>query len=252
MDITMHFSFKEVLHTGWQLFKKNWKFIILLGISTVLLQVLIELVQQGVMHRSPFLGFVLWLAGTIISIIITLGWAKVNLAMVHNHQPTWSTFRSTPDEWARLIKVMLWSILYAAYYTIITVTPFALIGVVGLLFDIAVLQKLGLVTTGIAFVVAALYITIRFQFATLAAVESTDASGSSRDIFKKSVALTDGQFWHLVGWLLASALVVIGGMILAGVGLIVAIPVVTLAQTKIYTILKSKHGHAKLKHEAAE
>lgn len=242
----MYFSFKEVLSAGWQIFKKNWKFIIGLGLSTLVLQIVLEIIQQGVRNRSVALGFILWLAATLISIIITYGWAKVNLNLVRNHHATWSTFRSNPEDWARLIQVILWALAYSVLYVIITVLPFAILGGIGLAIDSIILQKIALGLGSVALAGVALYITIRFQFYTLAAVDSRDPS--TRSIFKHSVALTHGQFWHLVGWLLVSALVVLAGAILIGLGLFVAIPVVTLAQTKIYTILKSKHDS---KHETA-
>lgn len=240
--ITMQFSFKEVLNTGWRTFKKNWKFIIGLGVLTLALQILIEITQQGIAQQSAVLAFILWLAGTLISIIITIGWAKVNLSLVRNHHATWNTFRSNPEEWARFIQVMLWALLYSALYVIATILPFAILGGIGLAIDSMMLQKIALGLGAISLAGVALYITIRFQFYTLAAIDTQEHS--THAIFKKSVALTHGQFWHLLGWLLASSLVILGGVILVGLGLFVAIPVVTIAQTKIYTILKAKHESA--------
>src|SRR3990167_5151141 len=68
--------------------------------------------------------------------------------------------------------------------------------------------------------------------------EVIDGAGI-RESLNKSWALTDGHFWHLLGFLLVMILLNIMGAALLMVGLLISIPVTMIAYAQVYQKLKS-------------
>jgi uncharacterized membrane protein len=58
-------------------------------------------------------------------------------------------------------------------------------------------------------------------------------------VFKKAGAITQGTFWKLVLFTVISGFVAIAGFICLLIGLVIAIPVIKIAQAKVYDLLKS-------------
>lgn len=238
----MIFSFKEVLNSSWTIYKKHWKFIILLGVTTFFAQLFITLIQQGALQDNPFLAFILWMGSALLSIIVTLGWSKVLLALVRHNHADWDTFKTTPQQWLKFIKVFIWMAVYSCVIMFLATVPGLAIAGIGFIFQIQWLLIIGLVVSAIALICASLYVTIRYQFYKFAVLDFGEQR--SLAVFRVSSRFTRGASLKLFGWILLSALLVIIGLLLAGIGLFIAIPIVSLGQAKIYTILKAHHEKA--------
>ena len=236
----MKFSFKSVLLTGWNTFKKNWKFIILLGLATVFAQMIVKGAEQVAIDRSPILSLALWLVSTILTIIISLGWSKVFLNLVRHNHAEWNTFKTEPKQWLLYIKSSLWLAGYSFGYMFIVALPFIILGIIGSYTDIYWLQFASVIAGIAAATVVALYMAIRYQFLALSVVDAT--SFGSKDLFKKTGNLTKDAWFQLLGFALVTILLAIAGVLCLIVGLIVVIPVVSIAKAKIYDLLKSHHA----------
>ncbi len=232
--------------TGWNIYKKHWKFIIPLGIATVVAQFFIRLIQQSVLEDHVFLGFVLWILGILVSIIVTIGWAKVNLALVRTHTATWETFKSTNEEWMHFFKAAVWVFLYAIGYMILALIPVMIIGLIGILTAVSWLQLVALSAAVIIMVVVGIYLSIRYQFYPFIVLDNKELNGKA--IAQKSAHLTRGAMLMLFGWALLSVLIAIIGLLFAGIGLVIALPIISLVQVIIYEHLH-KHTHVELKAE---
>lgn len=230
------------LKSGWHTFKKNWKFIILLGIATVIAQIIVKGAEQASIDRSPILSIALWLVSTILAIIISLGWSKVFLQLVRHNHADWNTFKTEPKQWLLYIKTSLWLAAYSFGYMIIAALPFIILGIIGSYADVYWLQ-MGSVIAGIAAASGVgIYMAIRYQFLSLSVIDAPVSSSGSRNLFKKTGAITEKHWFQLLGFALVTVLLAIIGVLCLVIGLIIVIPVVSIAKAKIYDILKSHHA----------
>jgi hypothetical protein len=236
----MKFSFKSVLLTGWHTFKKNWKFIILLGFATVFAQMIVRGAEQAAIDRSPILSLALWLVSTILAVIISLGWSKVFLNLVRHNHADWNTFKTEPKQWLLYIKSSLWLAAYSFGYMIVAALPFIILGIIGSYTDIYWLQLASVIAGIAAATVVAVYMAIRYQFLSFSVIDAT--SSGSQELFKKTGVLTKDIWFQLFGFALVTILLAIVGVLCLVVGLIIVIPVVSIAQAKIYDMLKSHHA----------
>jgi uncharacterized membrane protein len=134
---------------------------------------------------------------------------------------------------------MVWYLIYSLGYTILAILPFAIIGIIGLFTQIEWIGWTGLFGGLAVFVVVIAYMRIRYQFISYAVL---DYQGfRSKAIFKKAGTITNGSFWKLTLFAILSTLIAIIGVICIILGLIIAIPVIKIAQAKIYDTLKSHH-----------
>lgn len=234
------FSFKGALKTGWDLFMTHWRFIISLGSITILVQFFVNGMQQISFESNPLLGMALWIAGTLISIIISLGWAKVFLSLVRHNHANWDTFKTEPSLWLHFIKVNIWYFLYWLGYVVVAIIPGIAIGLSGYFTEISWLSTTGVVALTVGIVVVSLYMGVRYQFTTFTVLDFSQLR--SKAVFKKTGTLTNGSWWRLFLFNIVMGLLILLGIVCIVVGLIIAIPVVQLAHTKVYDILKSRHA----------
>ena len=88
-------------------------------------------------------------------------------------------------------------------------------------------------------VIALVYISLRFSMVRYAILDGAEIGES----LTKSIEITKGHLWHLLGFLLVLGLLNLLGMILLLVGLLVTIPVSTIAYASVYEKLR-KHKHS--------
>lgn len=229
-----------MISSGYATFKKNWKFIILAGLATLVIEILLQLIQSN--GRGHVIVELLGAAiAIILSILIGLGWIKVFLSLNRTGSATWKTFETDRPTWLRAIKVWVWYILRFAYYCIITVIPFLVVALIGYLTHVHVLVIIGGVLAYVAFLVSAIYLALRYQFMYYVALDNPELR--SKAIFKKAGDLTKGNLLQLLGFSIVLGFFNLLGLICLVVGLAVTIPVSKLAKTKVYDFLKEKHAH---------
>ena len=232
------FSSKEVIRSSWQIFKKNWRFIFLAGIATVVVEILLQLVQKGAQRSGAIIDLIAAVFVIIIGIIVSIGWSKVLLLLTRTNHATWTDFESDAPVWLRYFKTAIWLGLYMIGYMIVAVIPFGIIALIGFLTHVKILAMIGGILAYIAFIAVLLFVAIRYQFYRYAVIDYPGFR--SKAIFKKSGEITKGHFWKLVVFNLVLALMNLVGLLCLGVGLIITIPVSKLASTKVYEILKQR------------
>ena len=100
------------------------------------------------------------------------------------------------------------------------------------------------VTIGIGFVlliVPGIIATILFMFATFIVI---DRGFGPIDAMKESMRIGRGYRWTLLGLIVLLALIIMAGAVALFVGLLVAMPVTTLAFVHAYRVLSAKAGQA--------
>jgi uncharacterized membrane protein len=241
---THKFSFGAMIKSGWHTFKTHWKLIWLAGFATAIIQAILQMIQSSANNDSgehKLFSILAVIFVFLIGLIIKLGWSKVFLGFVRSHTVTWNTFKTDPNVWLKYIKVMLWYIGYMIMYMIGgAVIGFILI-IIGKLAGSQIVTVIGTVLAVIAFIVVAIYFSVKYQFTNYAVLDYPELS--SRNVFRKSGALTKGNFWRLFGFAIVLALFNILGLICLVIGLAFTIPTSKIAMTKVYEFLKEKHEH---------
>lgn len=236
---TQSFSFNAMLKTGWSVFKNHWKFILGAGALTIALYLVMNILQTR-LDTIPVISTVFSFFTVLVGIILTLGWAKVLLSLIRNHDTRWETFKTKPRIWLQYVKTYLWYILYALVCAIGTALPGAIIAAIGFFTDIYWLLAVGVVLASAGFVLVFVYYMIRYQFINFAVLDYPELS--SREVFKKAGLITKKHILQLLGFGIIVGLLNLLGVIPLGLGLIITIPVTKLAQTKIYTYLKEQQN----------
>lgn len=240
LHMTTHqsFSMGAMIKEGFSLFKKHAKFLVLAGLATFFIQLVLQLASMG---RAGFFGdLVINLVVAFIGILITVGWTKVFLSIIRAGNTSWSTFKTEPSVWLRFIKTYLWYIAYFVAYTIIAAFVFIVVAVVGLIAGIPLLAFIGGTLSAITFVIVAIYFAVRYRFLKYMVLDYPELS--SRNILRKSGAITKGSFWKILGFAIVLGLINLLGIICLVVGLLVTVPATHLAETKLYEFLKAKHS----------
>ena len=242
MTTQTSFSFSAMLKSGYQLFKHHAKFIILAGFATAVVQLMLQLIQIGAKagRGNLVIGVLATLFVTLIGIIISIGWAKVLLKLAKGDGASWNDFKSEPSLWLKFIKVYIWYFGYFTLYVFVTVILFGIIAVLGKILGINWLHMVGSILAIAAFVLTAIYFTVRYQFLKYAILDYPELH--SREVFKKAGNITKPALLQLFGFNVVMGLTNLLGLICLVVGLIVSIPTTKIAEVKVYEYLKEKHS----------
>lgn len=102
----------------------------------------------------------------------------------------------------------------------------------------------------IALILPGIYLAVRLQFYKLLIIENEDLSPV--DALKKSMEMTDGHFWNLLGFTFAVIILNILGALFFMVGLLITIPVSMIASAYLYKKLLPVAHHHTNHHEETE
>lgn len=238
-------SFRSLVRSGWSIFKKHWKLLILAEIATFIINIILRLIQNRAEWRLQtgdiFMPLIAIIFVVLVSIVIQLGWTKVFLKLVRMDQIGWDDFKTTPMVWARMIKATLWYLGYIIGYLAIFAIPILLIGgIVSLAHASEAAFIIQGPILGIVLCCVLVYVSIRYMFVTYVVLDSPEMS--SHHVVKRAGTLTKKSFWKLLGIMILLGLFNLVGAICLVVGLFVTIPVSRLAKTKIYETLREQQG----------
>lgn len=232
------FSLTSFVSGAWQTFKTHWKFIILAMLATGLVQIILQILQRGGERSGAFSSLIASVVVGFMGIIIALGWSRVLLGLNRDNAATWDTFKTDSKVWLQYLKVILWYLAYLIGYGIVAVIIPAAVGIIGLATGIKVLAIVGGAVAGVAALMVAIYFGVRYQFTNYVTLDNPQLA--SREIFKKTGAITKGYFWKLLGFGIVMGLINILGLICLLVGLMVTVPLTKLAAARAYDFLKNE------------
>ena len=217
----MEFSIKSALNFGWETFKRRpWFFvgatlvIFLLYIVAGALTVTIDYALTGDTENHSGVGSILdWLIGTLISMGVVAFYLK---AHDNPEQVTLSALWHPHPYWSYLAATVL----------------VELVIVLGLLL---------LIVPGIIF-------GLMFMFTSFIVI---DRALGPIDAMKESKRITSGYRWRLLGFILLLALINLAGVIALVVGLLVTVPVTSIAFANAYRVLSDRAGVQPIPPDAA-
>jgi hypothetical protein len=247
------FSIRESLKTAWKLIKNENMFLIIgLILGYFVLYGIISTVS--VFNKGGMLEFITSLMQVFFSSVFSLGMIKISLQIAKGEEPEFAAFKDVIPLIFRYIGASILKALPIAF-TIIVVAIAAFI--VGDLANsvksmetmsqnevIALLRSrefAGLASTlGLIFLVAILpviYLSIRWMFFGYLIV---DKNSKTIESLRLSWKITEGNFWHLVGFGLSVIGLSILGLLALILGVFVAIPIIIMMQALIYLQLAKK------------
>jgi branched-chain amino acid transport system permease protein len=197
----------DALAYGWKAYWNNFGPLFLITIVMLAIEVALGavtgLIADG--YDSPFLGGVLAIGAYAAGLLLALNWLRIALGVTHDRRPAVADLFDV-----RGYQTYLWSTVL-----------------------VAVLVSIGLVL----FVVPGLVLAILFCFYGLVIAERGDIG-----VFEAldwSVEVTRGHRWQLFGLAVVLTLINIGGLALAGVGVLFTMGITVLAFAYAYTTLSA-------------
>lgn len=195
----------SVLSLAWNLFKKEWQFLIV----AIILMFLIGVYDGffGVTEEQYATSNILTtIFAQIVSVIFTIGFIRVLVDIVNGQSATYTRFFSAFSD----VKMIVFYVVTTILIVLITLSGF------------------------IFFIIPGVIAAIR---ASLAPYVLITQNVGPIDAVKKSFAITKGNFWFLFRVYLTCGALSILGVIALGVGLLIAIPVTALMSAIVYVYL---------------
>lgn len=202
----MPFSIRESLSFAWRTTKSNFWFLLGMLVITYAINFGIALIAEVLGRTSPFLGVLGNIAGTAVSLILSLGVISIMLHLYAGNRPGYKElFRKAH---------LFWKILFAS-----------------------ILYGLMIIGGFILLIVPGIYLAIRFGFFQYVIVDHEMGPIAA---LKESSRLTVGAKWQIL-WL---SLILVGINILGAlallIGLLFTVPMTFLATVYVYKTLHAR------------
>lgn len=193
------FTVTEALGFGWEKTKKHFVTLLVIGVCALLISWIPE-VFVTMSKEMPAGRFAFSIIGWIVQILVSIAIIKALLMISQDAIPRGKELIATADT---ALNFFLGSVLYG------------LIVAAGLIL---------LIVPGIIW-------AIKYKFYTYLIV---DKKMNALEALKKSGQITYGEKWNIFVFILACLLITLLGALALGIGLIVALPVVALAEVHVY------------------
>jgi len=197
------FLIKESIKYGWNKCKEHMELILF----TTLLILAVGILSGDLGDNKRGIDFsMLWLIGTIFSIIIRIGYTKIFLRIHDGESPKFvEIFQEYRTFWKYL--------------------------------GVCVLSVLAFVGGLILLIVPGIIWAVRFSFSSFIVVDTKVGPVAA---MKESYAITKGSFWKVLLFWITIGLFNLLGLIALGIGLLVTVPVSTLASVYVYRLLSQR------------
>ena len=204
---TNSFTVTEALSYGWNTFRSNWQFLLIVFVILVSIGMLPGYLQTWAKENMPSISFVISIVSWVVQMVTGIGVIVICLKFVDGKKPV---IADIYQHYPLLLNYFLGSLLYG------------LVVIAGLIL---------LIVPGIIW-------GIKYQYTTYLIV---DKGMSPLDAYKKSGKITQGHKMKLFYLGIAFIAITLAGMLVFGIGLIVAWPIVSLAGAYVYRKLSPKN-----------
>lgn len=231
------FKIGKVVSFGWERVKKKWKFLVIAQIVSLavmgLTQGMLVLVPEGQVGLVVGLTIV----GTLVSMVVQVGWLGVALRIAAKKKVVYKDFIPQASVvWMVFLMgltvgigmFLAWLLAGGVVITLGLLTA-------GLFKDMAWMW-LGLVVAILALVAATVFVSVRIRLAQWVIV---DRQIGPLEALVLSWKMTRGHVWKLIGLGLLLVLINALGAILLLVGLLVTIPLSLIVEARVYRELGS-------------
>ncbi len=198
-----NFSFKDAFADGWAKLKEHWVFLLAAYATIFFASAVFTALSEGPYKGIEPTSGIFAVIGGLLRIWLNFNFLVITIHLFDGEKPKWTDLFLWHEETLSYVGA---SILYG------------MIVILGL----------------VAFIIPGLYFMIKYCFYGFLIA---DKKVGAFDSLKMSGQLTDGVKWLIVGFTFASIGIIILGTLALGVGLFIALPVVSLALIFVYRSL---------------
>lgn len=201
------FSKKKALEFGWETFKANAGFLIGVTIVAGIASLVPDIISGWFSEGAPFLSLLFTLLGVVVAVVVSIGITKIALKFLDNETPEFADLYQHYDLFLPVFLVSLLFGLIVGVGFILLIVPGIILALMFFMCD---------------------YLVIDQQIEPITAL-------------KTSAAMTKGHKLNLFLFTIIVGLLNVAGFLALAVGLLVTIPVTTLAIMYVYRELLSFH-----------
>jgi hypothetical protein len=225
------FSIGEAVRFGWSVVRAHSGLVFKVMLTLFVLQMANGLLDNDAIQTVP--GGLLSFALTVVGFFVSTGFLLIMLGLAKGETPV---YRALYPNWRVVLKLFGASLLVG----LIVLLP--LLGV-ALAIGVAALfeQAAGYIAAGalvLAAMAALVYLAVTYSLVRFAVLDGMRVMES----LKASARYTKGVKWKLLGFGVVLALINLLGLLAFIVGLLVTVPLTTIAAAKVYLTLKARHA----------
>jgi len=235
----MDISNKQIIIKSWELLKKNLSFIIMIFLIVISFHLILSQIQGVFSNTSSINNYIFIIASHLFLQGINLGIIRISLNIVNGKE------RNIADLFGCFNILLGYIMTSFIYLFILIITSFPGILLLLLLFsgDLTNLLDYKSIDFGILIpllisIIPIIYISIRLQFYSNILIE--EESGWL-DTIKKSYRITNGHVNSVLTLNMILLIIILLSAIPMFVGLIVSLPLASIANVYIYTLLKKSN-----------
>jgi len=237
-------SISEALKKGWQLTKSHYGFLISSAGIYLVLSIVSNIISHLAQHAHSatefLLGVCLILIG-VLTLLFDIGIIRSILDIYDGgHPKVGDLFSHTEFFWRFFLVALLFGAIGAAFSLVAMLILFISV-FLSLHFFISSVLYILLIVVVIALMVCGATLFLRLSLASIVLI---DLNTGTIEAFKKSMEITKGHVWKLIGFGIVFILLNIVGALVLVVGLFVTIPVTLLAYITLYRSLQNTPKNA--------
>jgi len=194
------FKIKEALSFAWKKMLENFWFLVLLTLGFMVVAGLLD--KSGSTRSLDVLSQLL---GLILSYFAMFTFVRLGLKIYKGHKPTWND-----------------------------VIEFDL-GLFGMYVFGAIIFTISYIVGFVLLIIPGIIVLVRFGFFAFAIIDNKLMPIKA---IKKSLEMTRGQFWHLLGFGFVLGLINLLGALALGIGMLITAPLSIIATAYVYEKLK--------------
>lgn len=194
------FSVKEAIGFGWGEFKAQWKILVPVWVTVIVVNLGLSAWQENINQALWWAVSLVALLSAAFSLVATLGTTKISLLIARGER---ANYMEVFAQWRLVLKYLAAQIVVG----LITLVGFILLIIPGVIF------------------------ATRLQFVVYALV---DKNMGVLEAVRYSWKITSGQVWRLMVFGFAVTLVILLGLLALGIGVVVAVGVTTVASAHVY------------------
>lgn len=191
------FSISDVLGTGWKITKERFWFLAGATLIVIVLGNISALLGSGRETEGPI---IFGLVQYVLNLFLEIGMIRIALNLLDGKEASYRDFWSGAN---KILPLLGASVLFGIMFVI------------------------GMVLLIVPGIIVSLTFCMFYYFI-------IDKGVGVIESLKMSAAATKGNKWHLLGFLVVAGLLNVAGVLLLGVGLLVTVPVTTLAFAAVY------------------
>lgn len=228
------FSIGQAVSYGWTRALGNWRVLSVYALIMLVVSALFSSLSSATQKQSTVLYIVVMALNIVVTLYLALAGTRAALIEAGGAKATWRDLRVQS---LRLYGRFVGTTALLVLIQIALVVAFGLVALLGNLGGGVILMPVVFVAA-VAFLAATVLTSVRLKLSTFAVVDGAPDARPVQSV-KAMWAMTRGNFWKLLGFMVVLGLINVLGAIVVLIGLLVTIPLSLVATAHVYRALKA-------------